>query len=322
MRKVIFVCSGNSRSFEVVPFIQTQADSLNKIGMSVNFFTVKGKGALAYLSHINILASHLKTTDYDVIHAHYSFCGFIAVFATLGRRKPVVVSLMGSDVKTAGLWLTLIRFFARVVWDATIVKSEDMHKSLRVKCAEIIPNGVNLKVFIPLNRTECRVKLNLDVGIKYILFGADPSRDVKNYPLALRAMKILLSDNSPLMNVDCELINLGCIPHNQVPIYLNACDVLLITSKWEGSPNIVKEAMACGTPIVCTDVGDARWLLEGLEGCFVSTHDPHDIAKKLSIALRFKGKTKGRDKLIELGLDSESVANRIVDVYMKILKKR
>jgi glycosyltransferase involved in cell wall biosynthesis len=80
--------------------------------------------------------------------------------------------------------------------------------------------------------------------------------------------------------------------------------------------------MACGTPVVCTDVGDVRWLLDGLEGCYVASQDSADIADKLKRSLGFKGETEGRERLVQLELDSESVANRIVKVYEKAMKKR
>jgi glycosyltransferase involved in cell wall biosynthesis len=322
LKRILFVCSGNSKNFEVVPFVQAQADSLIGLGHDVEFSTVKGKGALAYLSHVFILRKLLKTSSYDVIHAHYSLCGFVAYLAGIGRKTPVIVSLMGSDVKGAGLFLSVIRFFTRYLWAETIVKSEDMHRSLRVYSTEIIPNGINLGVFKHLPQDDCRAQLGWDMSKLYILFGADPDRDVKNYTLARQTYELLLSENSQLTTENCHLITLGSVPHEHIPIYLNASDTLLLTSKWEGSPNIVKEAMACGTPIVCTDVGDVRWLLEEVDGCYVTSQEPANIANKLEKSLFFKGETDGRERLIELELDSESVANRIVKVYERVMGKR
>ena len=322
MKRVLFVCSGNSKNFDIAPFIQAQADSLIELGLEVEFSTVKGRGALAYLSHVLILRRALNSSSYDVIHAHYSLCGFVAYLAGICSKTPVIVSLMGSDVKGSGLLLGIIRCFTRYLWDATIVKSDDMHRSLRVDGAEIIPNGINLGVFNPLRRNDCRVQLGWEVNKHNILFGADPDRDVKNYPLARHAFELLIEQNPSLTTENCRLVTLGSVPHHQIRIYLNASDVVLLTSKWEGSPNIIKEAMACGTPIVCTDVGDVRWLLEGLDGCYVASQDSAGIADKLEKSLSFEGKTAGRERLIELNLDSESVARRIVKVYERVVRKR
>jgi len=94
-----------------------------------------------------------------------------------------------------------------------------------------------------------------------------------------------------------------------------------LTSKWEGSPNIIKEAKACNIPIVCTDVGDVRWLLDGVDGCYITSQNPNDIADKLHRALSFNKRTTGREKLIQLGLDSTIIAQRIIEIYENVLNK-
>lgn len=316
--KILFVCSGNSKYFELAPFIRAQATSLRECGLSIDFSIVKRKGLIGYLNHVNVLRKLLDNSEYELIHAHYSLCGIIAFLATLISlrrdkvRLPVVVSLMGSDVRSGGLWLNIVRFFVRRIWKRTIVKSSDMKQNLGLSSPVIIPNGVNFETFRHISAAECVQELEWDPYLKYVLFGADPTRDVKNYPLAKQSFDLLSNKN-------CKLITIGDLPHDKVPMYLNACGALLLTSKWEGSPNIVKEAMACGTPIICTDVGDVRWLLEGLDGCSVTSHDPQDIASQLNMALQFDHKTRGRERLIELGLDSESVAKRLVELYDGIL---
>lgn len=317
--RVLFVSSANKG---ISPIVLAQGRSMVEEGIDIVFFGVKGKGMFGYLRNAPILRREISLRNPQVIHAHFSLCGFVTVLAAMGKKKTIVVSLMGCDVKGAGLLMGIIRCFTRYLWDATIVKSDDMHSSLRVDSAEIIPNGVNLGVFKPLLRNDCRAQLGWDSGKHYILFGADPDRDVKNYPLARHAFELLIEQNPSLTTENCRLVTLGSVPHHQIRIYLNASDVLLLTSKWEGSPNIIKEAMACGTPIVCTDVGDVRWLLDGLEGCYVASQDSADIADKLEKSLFFKGRTAGRERLIELNLDSESVANRIVKVYERVLRNR
>lgn len=308
-------------STDISPIIQSQAESLRTMRVTYKVYSVVGKGFWGYIKNVLPLSRTMNHDRYDIIHAHYSLCGIVSFMAAMRflksgtSRPPVVVSLMGSDVKSGGIWLHVVRFFVSKAWNATIVKSSDMKQSLGLNSSVIIPNGVNFEVFRSLSPTECKQDLEWNQNTKYILFGADPSRKVKNYSLAEQSFKLLSKKN-------CKLMSLGAIPHADVPIYLNACDALLLTSKWEGSPNIVKEAMACGTPIVCTDAGDVRWLLEGLDGCFVTSHNPEDIASKLELALQFEGKTKGRERLIELKLDSESVAKRIVEVYEGVLRKR
>ena len=109
-----------------------------------------------------------------------------------------------------------------------------------------------------------------------------------------------------------------------ITYYMNAADVLLLTSLWEGSPNVIKEAMACNCPIVSTDVGDVRWVFGETEGCYLTSFDPEDVADKIKLALVFaeeKNRTNGRKRIIEFGLDTETIANKIIDVYKKVVLK-
>jgi len=307
--RILFVCSGNSKIFIISPFIKSQAESLTKLGHTIDYYPVKGKGLWGYLSNITKLSKFIKKGDYDIVHSHYSFCGIVSALAT---KKPVVCSLMGSDVKESGLWRFIIKYFIMHKWGKTIVKSVDMKTELGIDTVEVIPNGVDLELFKPLDKNDCRKELGWDIGKKIILFAADPKRPEKNFSLAKKATETL--------NIqDVELKVVYPVPHKDIPIYLNATDLLLSTSLWEGSPNIVKEAMACNCPIVSTNVGDVKWLLDGVEGCFITTNDPKDVADKIKKALNFRGKTKGREKLISLGLDSEHIAKKIIQVYEEVI---
>ena len=307
--RILFVCSGNSKIFIISPFIKSQAESLTKLGHTIDYYPVKGKGLWGYLSNITKLSKFIKQGDYDIVHSHYSFCGIVSALAT---EKPVVCSLMGSDVKKSGLWRFIIKYFIMHKWKKTIVKSKDMKLTLGIDKVEVIPNGVDLDIFRPMNKNDCRKELGWDIGKKIILFAADPKRPEKNFSLAKKATETL--------NIqDVELKVVYPVPHKDIPIYLNATDLLLSTSLWEGSPNIVKEAMACNCPIVSTNVGDVKWLLDGVEGCFITTNDPKDVADKIKKALNFRGKTKGREKLISLGLDSEHIAKKIIQVYEEVI---
>ena len=99
-----------------------------------------------------------------------------------------------------------------------------------------------------------------------------------------------------------------------------SCDALLMTSRTEGSPQVVKEAMACGCPIVSVDVGDVAERTEGVSGCFVvKSREPRDIAEALEKALTFEGNTNGREQTLEHGLTNEQVALKIVDIYNRIV---
>ncbi len=328
--KVLFVCSGNFEYFRIYPVVEAQAESLKLNGINIEFSIVKGKGLRGYLKHIWVLRKLLKRSSFDIIHAHYSFCGIISYIAKiLSFNKhifniPIIVSLMGSDIKCNKYLKKIISLFISNYWDATIVKSSNMKQNLGLSKPIVIPNGVNLDMFKPIRQDLCRENIRWDPYAKIILFGADTSMQVKNYSLAINSFNILksiCSDNSNLEFTNLQMKSLGSIPHCEMPIYINACDVVFLSSKWEGSPNIIKEAMACNKPIVCTDVGDVSWLLEKVDGCFITTQDPNDIANKLKKALEYQGEVYGREKLLRLKLDSESSARSIIEVYKSVLIK-
>lgn len=311
--KILIVCSGNSGQASTI--VKNQADSIVKFDntIQIEFFLIKGKGMFGYLKNIFDLRKFLKCHKYDVIHAHYSLSAFVA---SLANAKPLVVSLMGSDIRLGNFFLLLIRLFVKIFkWKDIIVKSEDMKNLVRINNVNVIPNGVDLNVFKPLEKINCLKYLGWDESKKHILFAANPNRPEKNFQLANEAFSVLK------MNV-IELHVLENVSNNRIPYYLNASDVILLTSLWEGSPNVIKEAMACNCIIVATDVGDISWLLEDTKGCYLCKHDINDIADKLSMAINFTNPQEDiirRNRLIELNLSSDIVASKIIDIYKQLV---
>ncbi|MFZ1519716.1 MAG: glycosyltransferase family 4 protein [Ignavibacteriaceae bacterium] len=319
--KFLFVSSGNNK-FGIGPIVKAQGESLRNAGIAVEYFTIVGKGFKGYISNIFTLRKFLKVNRFDFVHSHFLLSSIVA---TLSNPIYLVVSLMGSDAYTSKFWNFLIKLFHKR-WDATIVKSERMKEVLGLDDLYVIPNGVDIEKFHPINKQIARQKLGWDEK-KYILFASSPDRPEKNYQLAKEAITELKSE--------VELVTLQDIAHEKIVHYLNAADVLLMTSKYEGSPNIIKEAMACNCPIVTTDVGDVDWVVGKTEGCYLiskneklkiknlETELVKETSDKIQEALNFAenvGRTKGRERIIELGLDSETVAQKIISIYKKVLK--
>ena len=153
--KILFVASANKGA--MTPVVINQAEALISEGVEVDFFPIRGKGFRGYLRNVRPLHRYLRTHHYDAIHAHYSLSAFAA---SLAGARPLVVSLMGSDVKAARWYKFIIRFFAFFFrWKAIIVKSNDMYRDLGIPRALIIPNGVNLERFHPMDQVECRQRL-------------------------------------------------------------------------------------------------------------------------------------------------------------------
>lgn len=325
--KVLFLSSGNSFN-NISPIIYSQGESLKECGIELEYFTINEKGFIGYIKHIFYLKKFLrkKNYKYDIIHAHYGLCGIISLLAK--RKEKLVVSFMGDDLigsinskEKYSLLSKLISkinyLLAKYFYNYSIVKSEVLANKLKnCKNFDIIPNGVNLNKFYPINKNEARKELNLPENEIIIIFVSNPQRKEKNYNLAKKSIelvkeKILLI---PVFNKSQDILNL----------YYNSCDVVLLTSYHEGSPNVIKEAMACNTPIVATNVGDIKWIFGDTEGCYITSFDPNDVAQKIDKAIEFaklKCKTNGRERIIKLGLDEQTIAKKIIHVYNKVLNK-
>lgn len=305
--KVLFVSSGNRG---LSPIVKNQGDSLSEQGIEVEYYTIKGKGLKGYLRNISPLRKKLRSGSYDVVHAHYSMSGFVA---SLAGAHPLVVSLMGSDVKQGRIYKSIINFFAKVFhWRYVIVKSEDMSRSLGMKNVEIIPNGVNCNRFIPMNQRECQDLLGWNPEKRHILFPSNPARYEKNYPLLEAALRLLDDDS---IEVHC-LVN---IPNEQTPIWYNAADVVVMTSLWEGSPNAIKESMACCRPIVTTRMGDVERNLAGLGGCYIVGFDGMELSQKIREAIDYNKSTNGEQQINKLGLSTVDIARKILNLYSQVL---
>jgi teichuronic acid biosynthesis glycosyltransferase TuaC len=255
------------------------------------------------------------TGRYDVVHGHY---GLWCLVARLQWTTPVVASFLGSDLlgnPTAdGRCTRKHAFVVRVSqWlsrrvDAVIVKSEQMRWLTPSDRVFIIPNGVDFELFRPMSRADARAALGWQPDGYYVLFGNDPNIPRKGYPLAQAAMERLRARGVP-----AELVVASGLPQTTVVQCINASNALLLPSIHEGSPNIVKETMACNVPVVATDVGDVKQVIGRTQGCSVCPRDPEALAIALEEALRHQRPTTGRSDIAHL--DRAVVAHQVIAVY-------
>lgn len=307
-------------------FVQSQVESLREAGIEVDVLVIEGyRSRWEYLRAVMTMRRMIRRTRYDIIHAHYGLCGLVA---RLQFSVPIVVSFCGDDLygharpdgsphPMSLLFAWIHRQLSRFV-DASIVKSEAMRSLLPHHAATVIPNGVNLNLFCPTDRATAREILGLRQEQIYILFPYSPERVRKNYAALRQAVDDLTNSRSDLPPI--KILTVAGEPQVRLPIYMNAADLMVLPSFWEGSPNAVKEALACNLKLVVTDVGDVRERTGDLTGVFICEPTANSIAKGISEILEDNRPFLGRDAVADLSL--EKVAGRVIDVYRSVVTKR
>ena len=303
--KILVVASYNKNRF--APFIIEQAEALKHVGCEVDYFGIVGKGIKGYFNAFGALRNKIKSFNPDIIHAHYGLSGLLA---NLQRSVPVVTTYHGSDINLPKV-LRLSKIAMKLSAWNIFVSQRNVDIAKPKKNYVLLPCGVNLPNYVEEDICTVKKKLNWNPNKKYILFAGAFDNRVKNAKLAQDSVSLI---------ENAELIELKGYTREQVTALFYAVDVFLMTSFTEGSPQVVKEAMACECPIVSVDVGDVAERIEGLGGCYIAERNLQDIADKLNKVFSFNSRTKGRERIIELGLTNDLVAKKLVEIYKEVLK--
>jgi glycosyltransferase involved in cell wall biosynthesis len=310
-------------------FIELQVRSLRQLGVEVEVlhFDRRSRGPRAYWRLGRELTRAVERTQPALVHIAYG--GVLAELATRAvHDRPLLVQYWGSDLLGSRAERPLRRFTIHVGVLASrraalrasgvIVVSENLRAALPNGAAHgnvwVLASGIDLDRFQPLDQDECRSHLGWASGPKHVLFPASPRRPEKRYTLAQAAVEQLRAKGFQV-----ELHALDGVAHTDVPTWMNASDVVLLTSTHEGSPNVVKEALACNVPVVAVDVGDVSRRLAGVQGCYVAAATTEDLAEKLGLVLSTGERVDGRAALAEISL--ERTAHKLLDIYRTILSE-
>lgn len=306
MMKVLIVASYNKGRF--APFVVEQAEALKEAGCEVVYWGLEGKGLKGYLGNLPALKKEIKALRPDVIHAHYGLSGLLA---NMQRRVPVVTTYHGSDINERKA-LVFSKLSMRMSEWNIFVSRKTMEIAKPRKKYSLLPCGIVLSDLQLTERGEARSQMNLSFDKKYVLFAGAFDNTVKNAGLAKDVVSALQNDH-------VKLLELKDYSRDEVTLLMCAANALIMTSYTEGSPQVIKEAMSCGCPIVSVDVGDVKERVEGVEGCYVAkTREPNELADMLREALRFDGKTKGRGKIVSDRLDNRQVAEELLTIYKHV----
>lgn len=311
---VYLVKSENSK---ITNFVTEQVNAMSKHCHDVKYtiYTIHGRDSRwNYVSSYFEIKKMIKSGEYDMIHIHHGMAGLFMLLA--GKVDiPVIMTLHGGDIHIEQ------KHWMQVFLSKKIVKRCDAVITLNLKMdaivkrynrnTRIIPCSIDMDFFKP---AEKRREAN---SIKKIIFPSFRTRAVKNYPLFEATIRLLKEK----YGFKIDTIEFNNISRKEVRDYYLQSDLVLLTSFSEGSPGVVKEAMACNLPVVSTNVGDVAVNLEGVKGCAVSKEmNAEELAVLCSKSL--KGEIDGidgREKIVELGLDDQTICYKLHELYKKVL---
>lgn len=277
-------------------FVQASADALVGEGIDVECIELSRlSNPLCFLRQLRDCARKVRSGGYDLVHAQFgSACGFLV--AMLPGKK--LMYLRGSDwyrlplgegvgfstiahslMQSALTRLSISRF------DAVVCVSERMacevQKLRGAPATYALPSPVDLTRFVPMDRRDARRALGWDAEGKYVLFSSLSSGNaIKRPELAAQGVEVAARTITGV-----SIKSISGLDHDKMPLVFAAADVTLMTSRYEGWPNSIKESLACGTPVVCTDVSDVRRIVESLPHCSIVSDTPEDIGRALIRAL-------------------------------------
>lgn len=305
-------------------YIKSQSDSLKKSGIKVTDYYLKGRGFWGYItSYLEFKKFLSLNKDYDIIHAHFGYTALIVYLVEFNSK--FLISFMGDDLygilrsnskqTLKGRFNILMARFLQSKADWIIVKSRRMFDLISPeykKITSVLPNGVDFDKFPLMNQEAAKCILGLKPQNKYVLFLGNIQEKRKNFKLVEDAFNLINNQN-------VRLINPYPVMGEDIYLYLNACDVLVLSSTLEGSPNVIKEALICNCPIVSTDVGDVKERIDGLDGCYLTGFNAEEMACAILKSLAFNARTNGRE--LSCYLNTDNIAQRLISIYNGALSK-
>jgi glycosyltransferase involved in cell wall biosynthesis len=324
--RILFVAPGALVGSHM-PFVRREAEALRAAGHQVEVFGFDNRSYLPwrFAGQFMQLRAAIRRLRPDVVHAQFGKFNALIAAAAAGRI-PLVISFRGTDVNhntrysrlRSALGLAATQLAAYAASGLVCVSREIRDKvwACRRRPSIVVPTGVDLRTFVAGDRRLARARLGFGAEERVVLFNAGRNPAVKDPQLAAAAVEDARQRLGEIRYVVLD----GTAQPDQIPVYMNAADCLLVTSHTEGSPTVVQEAMACNLPVVSVDVGDVRERLAGVRHCsVVDGRDPQALGAALAEVLREPRRSDGRLHAAPLAV--EAIAARLTDFYGRLLPK-
>jgi len=319
---ILYIITGSPVGSDQI-FTKRQAMALRDRGLRVDmFFLPIWSDFQTLFRAYKKFRSTVNKTNPQIIHAQYgNLSGAICAFGTL---RKMVITFRGSDLNPClyanpirvrlGHFLSQLAALraARIICVSNELKGRLWWKKNSVR---VIPSPINLELFQPFPQKIARKILDWNPNERVVLFNAGKTPIEKGHSIVKSAVKTAQSRyNDIRLEVLC-----GNVPPDYMPLYYNASDCLILASVWEGSPNVVKEALACNLPVITTKVGDVEERLNGVFPSKIVERDSYQMGNAIIDILSLNQRSNGRDKVAELSLSHTT--KRLIAIYEQIIKK-
>jgi glycosyltransferase involved in cell wall biosynthesis len=246
-------------------FVRDQVAALQTLpGLDVSVFAFDGGGVGAYARAAAAARRRFgRGSRFDVVHAHFG----LSAWAGLAVPARVhAVTLHGTDLshsRSRAITLAALPLLDLVgVVSSELATRVPRWASAKAGGVQVLPCGVDLGRFTPIGRRQARTELGLDPDGRYVLFPADPARREKRFDLARELVEYISAGSGQAV----ELLTLGAVEPERVPLFVNASNAVLVPSDREGFGLAALEGLACEVPVLATPHGVAPEALAGVDG--------------------------------------------------------
>ncbi|MDO9554491.1 glycosyltransferase family 4 protein [Rhodonellum sp.] len=309
--KILFV--SRPKEAKVNPFVREQALALElNPQVLVDHYLIQKGGVFGYYHASKEIAAIWDSGEYDIIHVHNGLSSFAVIFAKIFSKKRinVVITFHGTDINKISeriFSITASKFSAH-----NILVSSKMEKYVKTNYS-IIPCGIDTDVELGF-REITREKFGWSKEDFVVLFSSGFDKKVKDPEFAFAVIEKLSKSSSS----NVKFIELKGYDRQEANHLMQAADVMLMCSKSEGSPQVIKESIINRLPVVSNDVGEVEEICSGVDHCFVIEKDIDKYVNVLSEISKSSARITNPESVLKK-FDNRLIVDDIFKIYKNVL---